>query len=102
MTHRLSKQVGRIQELCVRFGARRLELFGSFARGEETDGSSDIDFLVEFADVGWKGSFRRYMGLKLGLEDLLGTEVDLVEIEALTNPYFCRSIESDRKVLYAG
>ena len=54
-------------------GARRLGLFGSFARGEGRV-DSDVDLLVDLDHHG----FDRYMDLKLFLEDLLGRRVDLV------------------------
>lgn len=56
-----------------RLGARRLGLFGSFARGEAR-ADSDVDLLVDLDHHG----FDRYMDLKLFLEDLLGRRVDLV------------------------
>ena len=43
---------------------------------------------MEFRDLGWKGSFKRFMGLKLDLERLLGRTIDLVEPKAIVNPYF--------------
>lgn len=57
------------------YGARRLGLFGSQARGEAT-GKSDLDFLVEF-EPGTK-TFDNYMDLKAFLEDLFDRPVDLV------------------------
>ena len=56
-----------------RLGARRLRLFGSFARAEG-HADSDVDLLVDLDHHG----FDRYMDLKLFLEDLLGRRVDLV------------------------
>jgi uncharacterized protein len=50
-----------------------LALFGSFARGEQTD-SSDIDFYVEFE----KKTFDNYMGLRRLLERLFPRKIDLV------------------------
>jgi predicted nucleotidyltransferase len=55
------------------FGVRRLALFGSCARGEDT-ASSDLDFVVELETK----SFDAYMDLKLFLEELFGCSVDLV------------------------
>ncbi len=55
------------------FGARRLGIFGSYARGDNRD-SSDLDFLVEFD----KATFDNYFDLKFFLERLFGREVDLV------------------------
>jgi predicted nucleotidyltransferase len=46
------------------------------------------------------GAFKRYMGLKFGLEDLLGRPVDLVEIGAVTNPYFLRNASASRVEVY--
>lgn len=37
-----------IDEICARFGVRRLELFGSGATGRFDTARSDLDFLVEF------------------------------------------------------
>lgn len=54
------------------FGVRRLGIFGSVARNEQTE-TSDIDVLVELE----KETFRGYMGLLLFLEDLFGRKVDL-------------------------
>jgi predicted nucleotidyltransferase len=56
-----------------RLGARRLGLFGSFARAE-AHADSDVDLLVDLDRHG----FDRYMDLKFFLEDLLGRRVDLV------------------------
>lgn len=57
----------------ARLGARRLGLFGSFAR-DEARADSDVDLLVDLD----RHSFDRYMDLKLYLEDLLGRRIDLV------------------------
>ncbi len=56
-----------------RLGARRLGLFGSFARAE-AHADSDVDLLVDLDRHG----FDRYMDLKFFLEGLLGRHVDLV------------------------
>jgi uncharacterized protein len=90
-----------IEALCRRSRVQRLELFGSAARGAFDPDHSDLDFFVEFEDLGWEGSFRRYMDLKLGLEDLFGRSVDLVELKAVTNPYFLEVATKHRELLYA-
>ncbi len=60
------------------FGVRRLGIFGSYARCEQTEGS-DMDFLVEFE----KKTFNNYMDLKFFLEDLFRCRVDLVISDAV-------------------
>ncbi len=90
-----------IESLCRKYGVTRLELFGSAARSEIHSSESDYDFFVEFEDRGWKGSFKRYMGLKLALEDLLGRSVDLVEPKTIDNPYFAEVSNRHRALVYA-
>jgi len=41
------------------------------------------------------------MGLKFGLEALLGWPVDLIEVGAVTNPYFLRRAAASRVEVYA-
>src|SRR5258708_7167888 len=101
MNRLLQEHADAIAELCRRHGVRKLELFGSAAAGTFEPGRSDLDFFVEFIDSGWEGSFKRYMGLKLGLEDLLGRSVDLVEPRAVTNSYFIQQANQARELVFA-
>ena len=67
------------QDLATRYGVRKLALFGSTARGTNSD-SSDIDILVSFDGP---ATSDRYFGVQFYLEDLLGRPVDLVTDKAL-------------------
>ena len=74
-------------------GVRRLGLFGSFARGQQTT-ESDIDLLVEF-EPGQK-TFDHFMELSFLLEDLLQRRVELVTPEALSphiGPHILSEVE---------
>ena len=62
-------------------GARRLGVFGSYARGEERD-DSDVDVYVEFDDA--KRTYDNFFALHERLEKLLGCRVDLVTDKSLT------------------
>jgi len=55
-------------------GVKKLILFGSYARDEQTE-DSDIDFLIEFE----KSSFDNFIDTLNLLEDLFQKEIDLVE-----------------------
>jgi uncharacterized protein len=90
-----------IEALCRRHRVTRLELFGSAARGDFDPSLSDLDFLVEFEDLGWKGSSALYFGLLHGLEDLLRKRVDLVERSAIENRYFLPVADRDSRLIYA-
>lgn len=62
-------------------GAKRLGVFGSFARGEAR-GDSDVDVYVEFDDA--RRTYDNFFALHEQLEELLGRHVDLVTDKSLT------------------
>ncbi|MCK9299485.1 nucleotidyltransferase family protein [Methanoculleus sp. YWC-01] len=68
-----------ILAIAARHGARRVRVFGSVARGEETR-SSDLDLLVEFEPG---RSLLDQIALAQDLKDLLGREVDVVTEKGL-------------------
>ena len=92
-----------LRELCHRFGVRRLDVFGSAARGSDFDPErSDADFLVELASD--RDDLATFLDLKEALEALLGRPVDLVErkaIEASRNPIRRRLILDEAQPVYA-
>ena len=90
-----------LSQLCRRFVVRRLDLFGSGATERFDPDRSDLDFLVVFEPCTPGEYARRYFGLLASLEDLFGTPVDLVDLEAIRNPYFRQAIEPLRTLLYA-
>ena len=90
-----------IADLCRRYGVKRLELFGSAARGTDIEpGRSDVDFLIEFNE-GQQPLFDEYFELQDELKSLLGHEVDLVAPSILRNPYIRAQVEKSRELLYA-
>jgi uncharacterized protein len=90
-----------LHELCRRFHVRRLDLFGSAARGDFDPERSDIDFLVEFDRQHPEAlAFETYFGLKEALEALLGRPVDLVEPGAVRNPYLKAGIDGSREPVF--
>ncbi len=97
VNNRLSELVG----LCHRFRVRKLELFGSATTAEFDARQSDLDFLVEFNTVSPADHADSYFGLLEALQNLLGRHVDLVETKAMKNPYFIRSVDRTRTLLYA-
>lgn len=90
-----------LEQLCRKYRLRRLNLFGSAARGDFKDDSSDLDFAVEFIDLEVENAFDRYFGLLVDLEDLFGRKIDLVSYPAIRNPFFKQVIDSTSVPLYA-
>jgi hypothetical protein len=97
----IDQQLEAVQQLCRGHYVARLELFGSAANGNFDSTESDLDFLVEFEPLSPSDRADAYFGLLATLLDLFGREIDLVEVEAVTNPYFLQSLAATRKVLYA-
>ncbi|HAK93957.1 MAG TPA: DNA polymerase III subunit beta [Planctomycetes bacterium] len=87
-----------VSPLCREFGVRRLDVFGSIARGSASS-PSDVDLLVEFTDPD-RTPAKRFFGLLHGLEDVLGRPVDLLTVGALRNPYFKARALSERVPVY--
>lgn len=76
-------------ELVQRYPVERLALFGSYARGEQTE-SSDCDLLVEFSrPVGME-----FIRLAEELEERLGLKVDLVSAGGI-KPRYYQAIQGD-------
>lgn len=71
-----------IIKLSERYHAKNIRVFGSFARGEQTD-NSDVDFLVSFLP---NASLFDQAGLIEELSLLLQRKVDVVS-ERAVNPY---------------
>ncbi len=101
MIAEVTERRAELHDLCRRFGVRRLDLFGSAARGDFDPACSDLDFLVEFEPKEPGGYADAYFGLKESLERLFGRSVDLVSPASIRNPWFRESVEETRSVLYA-
>ena len=83
-----------VSPLAERYGADRIFLFGSYARGDANP-DSDVDLRID------KGMIRglQFAGLLGDLQDALGTSVDLVSTNGMDDA-FRRSIASEEVLLY--
>lgn len=93
-TYTLSEIKTIVSRLAKQYGAERIYLFGSYARGDVTD-TSDIDLRID------KGNIRGFQlgGLLLDLEDSFGIPVDLVPTSSL-DQRFLDTIQKDEVLLY--
>lgn len=71
--NRVLNELRTLWPLIQKHGVTNLWIFGSHARGDFRP-DSDLDLLVDFASP---PGFDNFMGLKIDLEDRLGTKVDL-------------------------
>lgn len=88
-----------IAEFCRRWHITEFSLFGSILR-DDFRPDSDVDVLVVFApdtELGWEDWER----MERELEAIFGRPVDLVEKEAVRNPFRRRDILQTQQVVYA-
>jgi uncharacterized protein len=86
MAHRLFADEAALEELCRRYGIRRLSLFGSALKGTDRP-DSDVDVLVEF-EPDAKPSLLTMAEIEIELSPLLGgRKVDLRTAQDLSQ-YF--------------
>ena len=96
----VSKHRNEVEELCESCKVAQLYLFGSAAGGDFHPRRSDLDFLVRFKPATPTEHADRYFNLIEGLKDIFHRRIDLVELDAIRNPYFLESAESNRVLLY--
>jgi uncharacterized protein len=89
-----------LEALCKKYHVKCLEIFGSASTGDWNPESSDLDFLVEFEETNEMGPAEQLFGLFADLQRLFNRDVDLVESDAMENPYLIKSVSLSRKVIY--
>ena len=95
---KIRKLIPIIREFLATQPVRRVWLFGSYSRGEETD-DSDIDLLVDYDESNGGVSLFRRGGMLMDLSDLLGHKVDMIDRSGLMD--FAReSVEHDKILIY--
>lgn len=77
LDRRLRRHRRAVIEIAARRGVRNVRVFGSIARGEDTD-NSDIDLLIDLDD-----GVVSLSGLNRELSELLDVEVDIVPAATL-------------------
>ena len=85
----------KIAPILKNYGVKRAAVFGSVAKGRDTE-NSDIDLVVELYEP--LGLFK-FAKLNYLLEDALQKKVDLVKMTAL-KPAFKNSILKDARYIY--
>jgi hypothetical protein len=89
----------RIHDFCQRWRIKEFAIFGSTLR-DDFRPESDVDVLVTFQRGAPWGLFE-IMEMIEELQKIFGRNVDLVEKEALRNPFRRREILSQCQVVYA-
>ena len=85
----------KISQVLKNKGARKIAIFGSYARDEEKPGS-DIDIIVEFSE---RKSLLALVRIERELSEILGIRVDLLTEKSIS-PYLIDSIKKEMESIY--
>ena len=88
-----------INELCANHKVKSLYAFGSVLTSN-FNANSDIDLIVDFKDVDVKDYADNYFDLKFSLQDIFKRPVDLLEEQAIKNPYFKQVVNQNKELVY--
>ena len=100
MVSEVETHLDQIKAICQDHLVDKLYLIGSAVTGK-VHSQSDIDFLVKFqSTIEPSAYFNNFRELKSALEQLLDSEVDLIEMQTLKNPVLIRSINRNKVLIY--
>lgn len=95
----LDKYISDINRLCASHKVRQLFIFGS-ALSDRFGQDSDVDFIVDFEPMALSQYADNYYDLKFSLQDILQRPIDLLEAQAIKNPYFKKAVDSQKRMIY--
>ncbi len=95
----ITKNLDDVKSLCAKHNVKNLFLFGS-ACTDKFSISSDIDLLVSFKSIPVMEHGDNYFSMSDKLETIFNRPVDLIESEALSNPYFIDAVNKTKVLLY--
>ena len=88
-----------IAQLCKKYNVEKLYVFGSILT-EKFNDNSDIDFIVKFHQLDLSKYADNYFDLKFSLQSVFQRTIDLLEEKAIKNPYFKKSVNDQRQLVY--
>ena len=88
-----------IQNLCKAHKVKSLYAFGSVLTSNFQP-TSDIDLIVDFKEVELNEYADNYFDFKFSLQDLFKHPVDLLEEQAIKNPYFKQVVNQTKELVY--
>ena len=97
----IRRNMAQIVALCEKHKVKQLCVFGSVLT-DHFGKDSDVDFTVIFDRNAFDlvGYADNYFGFKYALEALFKRNVDLVEYNAVKNPYFKEELDETKKIIY--
>lgn len=97
--NKLETYISDIIKLCETHKVRSLYAFGSVLT-DRFNQESDIDMIVDFMNMEVEDYVDNYFDFKFSLQDILDRPVDLLEEKAIKNPYFRKSVNQQKQLVY--
>ena len=88
-----------LSTLCGQYNVKSLYAFGSVLT-EQFNNNSDVDLIVAFNDIPVEDYADNYFDFKFSLQDIFNRPVDLLEEQAIKNPYFRKKIDTNKQIIY--
>jgi len=88
-----------IENTCQQHRVSRLYVFGS-ALTPKFNSKSDIDFVVDFQPIELYDYADNYFDLKESLNSIFNREIDLLEEQAIKNPFLRKAIDQSKLLIY--
>ena len=97
----MKKYKKKLADLCNNNAAvDKLYFFGSALSSRFNEDTSDIDVLVEVADLPPEERGENLIALWDNLELLFNRKVDLLTVNSLRNPFLIKEVEKTKKLIY--
>ena len=95
----IDRNIDIIRSLCKKHKVAKLFVFGSILT-DHFRKNSDIDFIVDFQNMELYDYADNYFEFKTALENIFKRKIDLLENQAINNPYLRQSIDSQKQIVY--
>ena len=88
-----------INALCANHMVKSLYAFGSVLTPQFSK-HSDIDLIVDFDEIDVNNYADNYFDFKFSLQEIFNRPVDLLEAQAIKNPYFKQVVNQTKQLVY--
>ena len=95
----IDSNINTLYALCEKHKVKHLYVFGSVLT-EKFNNDSDIDLIVDFDSINLDSYFDNYFEFKYSLQQIFQRSVDLLEEKAIKNPYFRKTVNENKELIY--
>ena len=91
-----------IEEICKKYKVKNLYAYGSVCTKEFNE-KSDLDFLINFENnLSFEDYTDNYFLIIAEFEKIFKRKIELLTTNSLSNPYFIKTMEKTKTLIYEG